>query len=116
MFCRECGKGIHEKAVVCVHCGVPTDIPQKESDPSRAALRMVLPIDRSGYAITAGYLGLFSVLLVFAPFSLLFGILGVRDIKKNTNKHGMGRSIFGIVMGAIGTIVLIGLLVFSLFN
>lgn len=116
MFCRDCGKEIHEKAVVCVHCGVPTLVPQKTSGESRAALRMVLPIDRSGYAIAAGYLGLFSVLLVFAPFALLFGILGVRDIKKHTNKLGMGRSVFGIIMGAIGTIVLIGLLLFSLFN
>jgi len=28
----------------------------------------------------------------------------VRDIKNNKNKHGMGRAIFGIMMGAIFSI------------
>ena len=67
---------------------------------------MILPLGRSGYAIAAGYLGLFSVLLVPAPFAVLFGILAVLDIKKHKDKHGMGRAIFGIVMGAVFTIVL----------
>ncbi len=112
MFCKECGTEINDKAEVCVHCGLTTTSFQKKSD-SDAAMRMLLPVDRSGYAIAAGYLGLFSVLLVFAPFALLFGILGARDIKKNKDKHGMGRAIFGIIMGAIFTIPFIGL-IFSL--
>jgi hypothetical protein len=111
MFCRACGKGILEKAVICVHCGVPTGIAyQAESQPS-AATRMVLPVGRSGYAIAAGYLGLFSVLLIFAPFALIFGILAVRDIKKNKDKHGMGRAIFGIIMGSIFSIALVVIIV-----
>ena len=111
MFCKECGKEINDKAVVCVHCGVPTVAPQKGTSQSDAALRMILPVGRSGYAIAAGYLGLFSILLIFAPFALLFGILGVRDIKKNKDKHGMGRAIFGIIMGVIFSILLVILLV-----
>jgi heme/copper-type cytochrome/quinol oxidase subunit 3 len=70
-------------------------------------MRMILPVGRSGYAIAAGYLGLFSVLLVPAPFALLFGFLAVMDIKKHKDKHGMGRAIFGIIMGVIFTIVLV---------
>lgn len=65
-------------------------------------------IDRlQGHAIAAGYLGLFSVLGIFAPFALLFGILGVRDIKANKNKHGMGRAVFGIIMGSIFSLALV---------
>jgi len=26
MYCRNCGKEIDDKAVICVYCGVPTDI------------------------------------------------------------------------------------------
>ena len=107
MFCKECGKEINNKAVVCVHCGVPTVTPQKNTAQSDAALRMLLPVGRSGYAIAAGYLGLVSILLVFAPFALLFGILGVIDIKKNRDKHGMGRAVFGIIMGAIFSVLLV---------
>jgi hypothetical protein len=80
----------------------------EEPDP---LLRWVLPVGRSGWAIAAGYLGLLSVLVFPAPFALLFGILAVRDIKAHS-KHGMGRAVFGIVMGGVVTLLLvIGLIV-----
>jgi len=79
-----------------------------------AGLRLLLPVGRSGFAITAGYLALVSVLLLPAPFALLFGILAVRDIKKSRQagqrKYGMGRAIFGIIMGGIFTITMLVLL------
>lgn len=75
-------------------------------------VRMLLPVGRSGWAIAAGYLGLFSILAIFAPFALLTGILAIRDIRANPEKHGMGRAIFGIVMGALGTGILL-LFIFS---
>ena len=74
---------------------------------SDAAMRMLLPVDRSGYAIAAGYLGLVSILLVFAPFELIFGILGIRDVRNNSEKNGMVSAVFGIVMGAIFSILLL---------
>lgn len=68
------------------------------------AARWLLPVGRSGWAIAAGYLGLFSVLCVPAPFALICGILAVRAIRKDPNKHGMGRAVFGIIMGVLGSI------------
>jgi len=94
----------------------PPPLPRNdESLGDNAGVRMLLPVGRSGYAITAGYLALFSVLIVPAPFALLFGILAVCDIRKSRSlphpKHGMGRALFGIVMGALGSVVLaLGLL------
>lgn len=70
-------------------------------------MRILLPVNRSGYSIAAGYLGLISILLIPAPFALLFGFLGMRDIKNNNEKHGMGRAILGIAMGAIFSILLL---------
>jgi hypothetical protein len=70
-------------------------------------MRALLPVGRSGWAIAAGYLGLFSVLLVFAPLALLTGFLAIREIRRNPKKHGMGRAVFGIVMGVLGTAALI---------
>lgn len=85
----------------------------KNSSESDAAMRILLPVNRSGYSIAAGYLGLISILLIPAPFALLFGFLGIRDIKNNDEKHGMGRAIFGIAMGAIFSILLLWVIIKS---
>ena len=72
-----------------------------------AGMRLLLPVGRSGWAIAAGYLGLISVLLVPGPFAVLAGILAIRDMRRNPKLHGMGRAIFGLVMGSLGTIGLL---------
>jgi hypothetical protein len=77
-------------------------------------MRVLLPVGRSGWAIAAGYLGLLSFLGVFGPFALLTGILAVIDIRRNPQKHGMGRAVFGIVMGVLSSAaILIALIGFA---
>ena len=70
-------------------------------------MRALLPVGRSGWAIAAGYLGLFSLLFIPAPLAILTGIIGIIDIKRHPHRHGMGRCVFGIVMGVVGTVLLI---------
>ncbi len=97
-----------------------------------AGIRMLLPVGRSRWAIAAGYVGLVSggisglaclytgltfaaryacpvLILVLAMIAIIFSILAIRDIKESKAtdhpKHGMGRAIFGLVMGVIGMIV-----------
>lgn len=72
-----------------------------------AVVRMMLPVGRSGWAIAAGYLGLVSPLMIFAPFALVTGILAVREIRRNPKLHGMGRAVFGVVMGGICSVGLV---------
>jgi len=78
------------------------------------AMRWVLPVGRSGWAIAAGYLALFSVLLLPAPFALATGIVAIVVIKRDPSKHGMGRAVFGVVMGALGSAVICAWLLYSL--
>ena len=82
---------------------VPAPPPENLADDP--ALRWTLPVGRSGWAIAAGYAGLFAVLIVPAPLALVLGIVAVRHVK-TSGKLGMGRAVFGLVMGALGTIVL----------
>lgn len=77
-----------------------------------AATRWLLPVGRSGWAIAAGYLGLFSVIFFPAPLALICSIIAIRDIRKHPNRHGMGRAIFGLVMGLIFTVGLCLMLIF----
>lgn len=72
------------------------------------AMRILLPVGRSPWAIVAGYLGLFSMLFFPAPLAVIAGVLAIRQIRRNPGSHGMGRAIFGLVMGGIFTIGLIG--------
>jgi len=118
--CPFCAEEILADAAKCKHCGsmlgqaTPPPLPPRGpvAPPARdlgddPAMRMLLPVGRSGWAIAAGYLGLFSLLGVFAPFALVTGILAVFDIKRNPKKHGLGRAIFGILMGTLGTVALV---------
>lgn len=115
MFCSGCGNEIARNAVLCPKCGkvyqeLPGAPPSKKDMGQNAGWRLLLPVGRSGWAIAAGYLGLFSVLVIPAPFALLCGILAIRDIQKNPQKHGMGRAIFGIIMSICGLLILYALL------
>lgn len=92
----------------CANCNktITISVQQLHADDT-AGMRMLMPINRSAWAIAAGYLGLISVLTFPAPFALACGIMAVRDIRKHEDRHGMGRAIFGIVMGVLGTAVLL---------
>ena len=76
-----------------------------DDDSGDDGLQYVIPINTSGLAIAAGYVGLISVLCLPAPFALLLGILALRHLKKNPKMHGKGRAIFAIVMGGLFTVV-----------
>lgn len=107
MYCPRCGKENDDNAFRCVSCNeviqvVPQAIPSQNMDDD-PALRLVLPVGQSGLAIAAGYLGLFSLLLVPGPFAIWVSLLAFRDIKQNPQKHGAYRAWIGLVMGVLGT-------------
>ena len=102
MFCSNCGAQINDQAVVCVKCGcvVPKAVTPLSADVD-AALRMILPIGRSGWAIAAGYLGLLSFIPFAGALALAFGIAALHDLRKHPDKHGAGRAWFGIIVGGL---------------
>jgi len=112
MFCTNCGNPVEESAAFCTKCGTKTNAAVRPAaTDDDAVVKWLLPVGRSGFAITAGYLALFSILVVPAPLALLFGVLALRDIKKHPDKSGRGRAWFGIVFGGLFTILLVILLV-----
>ena len=85
--------------------------PASPSIGDNAGVRMLLPVGRSGWAIAAGYLGLFSLILIPAPLAVIISTVAIWDIKrskaKGKQKHGLGRAIFGLIAGIIGSVLLI---------
>jgi len=116
MFCRKCGQEIAETAAYCPGCGttVMGERSVSHDNSSDKALGYIIPVGTSGLSIAAGYVGLFSLLLVPAPFAIILGILALNDLKKNPRPHGKGRAIFAIVMGVIFSILLLVLIIQSL--
>jgi GYF domain 2 len=65
------------------------------------ALKHVLPVGRSGLAIAAGYLGLFSFIPLVGFVGLAISILAARDLKRHPEKLGWGRVITGLVLSSL---------------
>ena len=106
--CPRCQAAIPAGAAACGNCGLAFHTGGAQRDIGEdAMIRMLIPVGRSGLAIAAGYAGLFSLILLPAPIALLLGILAIRDIRRSPHKHGMGRAVFGLVMGIIFSLVLV---------
>jgi hypothetical protein len=89
----------------------PPPLPVEKQLGDDLGTRMLLPVGRSGWAIAAGYFGLFGLVIVPAPIALILSIIAIWDIRKHRNdphpKHGMGRAIFGLIVGVVGTILFV---------
>ena len=70
-------------------------------------MRWLIPVGRSGWAIAAGYLGLFSLVGCFAPISIIVSIIAIKDLKKHPELSGMGRAVTGLVLGILGCGILV---------
>ena len=122
--CPYCAENVSRSDEFCPFCDADLTAARNDRGTQRPsndigadpAMRMVLPVGRSGWAIAAGYMGLFSLLCVPGPIALILGVIAVIDIKRNPERHGMGRAIFGIIMGTLGSIGLLLTIVNLLIN
>mgnify|MGYP006113823535 CR=1 FL=1 len=96
------------------------DLTRQKSLGDDAGMRLLIPVGRSGWAIAAGYLGLFGLVIFPAPLALIVSIIAIMDIRKSKDtespKYGMGRAIFGLIVGIIGTLVLLVLLAYDFYQ
>jgi hypothetical protein len=95
----------------------PTGYPQPYPYPPPQddhAMRWVIPVGTSGWAIASGYCGLLSLAVCFlGPVAIFCGVMAIRETNADPNLGGLGRAIFGIVTGLIGTVGL-GLMIYVL--
>jgi hypothetical protein len=68
-----------------------------------AGMRWLLPVGRSGFAIAAGYLGLFSLIPFVGILAIVFAGLAIADLRKHPEKSGWGRVVFALIIGGLFT-------------
>ena len=66
----------------------------KESD----GLAYLVPVGRSGWAIAAGYMGLFSFFPIISYVGIAVSLVAARDLRRHPEKKGWGRVITGLVI------------------
>lgn len=65
----------------------------------------LLPVNRSGWAIAAGYLGLFSIIPLVSYVGLGVSIYAARHLKRHPDKLGWGRVVTGLVLSGLFSIL-----------
>ncbi len=75
------------------------------TSPSDDHLVHLLPVKRSGWAIAAGYLGLFSVIPPVCYVGLAISIYAARHLKRHPDKLGWGRVTTGLALSGLFSIV-----------
>jgi hypothetical protein len=73
--------------------------------PPDETMKYLIPVNPSAWAVVAGYVGLFSVLALPAPFAIITGIVALKDLKKNPTKSGHVRAWFAITIGSFFTVL-----------
>ncbi|MBI3039122.1 DUF4190 domain-containing protein [bacterium] len=110
MKCPYCKEEILSGAIICKHCKTNLKDPfgkEREKKAEDPLLGYFVPVKVSIWAVLAGYAGLISLIIVPAPLALILGIAAIIDLKKHPEQHGMGRAIFGLLMGIVGTLLLL---------
>ncbi|MGD9693319.1 MAG: DUF4190 domain-containing protein [Phycisphaerales bacterium] len=93
---------------MCAACGVR--LPGSPNKDAEAVLKHLLPVKTSAWAIAAGYLGLLSPLMIFAPPAIFCGVAALIHLNKRPELRGVFRAWVGIVMGLLGTAMLLMLI------
>jgi hypothetical protein len=70
-------------------------------------LEMLVPVNRAPLAIVAGYLGIFSLLLVPGPVAVAVSVIALRQLKTKPDVGGRGRAWFGLVAGSVASLILL---------
>ncbi len=72
------------------------------------AVEFIIPINRNGLAIAAGYVALFSFpFMLPGPVALGLGIGALVQLKKTPEKRGRGRAWFAVIYGGLVTLLLL---------
>ena len=106
MYCKNCGKEIDDKAVICVHCGVAVGEIAKEDE-------KINKFGIAGFVVSLLSLWFGIYFCIASIVGLVLSVVGVAKRKNCNSANGLATA--GLVIGIVSTIlwVLVWLLVGS---
>lgn len=83
------------------------------------AVSTIIPY-KNGMALAAYYVGVFSLIpciggCILGPLGIIFGIIGLRRVRRNPEVKGTGHAIAGIVLGGITSLANYGFIIAIVF-
>lgn len=113
--CPFCRAAVAAQDEVCPACGeelFEEPRPRGQRPPQDTGLELLVPVNVSGWAVAAGYLGLFSCfplvgLLVAVP-AIVCSIMALRSTEKSSTMgkfSGTMRAVVGLGLGVLGLLV-----------
>ena len=107
MFCKHCGKEIDDKAVVCVHCGVPTDnMPSSGIMQNTFQYQPEKPVNGLAIAgLVVSIVGLFGGNYLFLIPSIVGLILSIVGMAKAKNHSLYGLAIAALIVSIIAFVI-----------
>ncbi len=108
MFCKNCGKEIDDRAVVCPGCGVPT-AKAEEAPKQKNKLGLGLCIAEFVLSLLSLYLAVY--FCITSILAIVLSAIGMHVAKKNGDGCGLG--IAGLVIGIITTVFWLLILIFA---
>lgn len=102
MFCKNCGKEIDDKASICIHCGVATNV----SETVKVEEKKVNAFGIAGFVVSLVSLWLGMYFCVASIVGLALSIVGMVFAKKcRLNGFAIAGLVLGIISLAIWAIV-----------
>ncbi len=96
MFCRNCGKAIDDRAVICPHCGVPV---RQEAPRNKLGFGLCI----AGFVLSLLSLWLGVYYCVASIVAIVLSAIGMNIAKKNGDSHGLGTA--GLVIGIVSLVL-----------
>jgi len=116
MYCPACGHQLMVKnAKTCDACGAETPMAHAAATDPSVALRAVVPVNISPFAIASFLGGLASLPIpLLGPIAVILGFIALHHVSRSEKMKGRGRAILGIIFGSIGT-ALLALILYVMF-
>ena len=107
MFCTNCGKEIDDKAVICVHCGVPTHNMMISQSVVNARQQEQSNKSINGYGLAGFVVGLVSIWLgvLFCIPSITGLVFSIVGMVKGKNYRLNGFAVAGLVISICATVL-----------